>query len=169
MQLKCSHSEFDLVKSLDHPNIIKYWELFESGEKIYLVMDLGGASLDSLIECERERLTPHLIRSIVRQLLTAVAYLKERSVSHHDIKTANLLIDDQEHVILCDFGVAERYDKSCGCQCFFGTPTYQAPEIAGNVSGATFDGAKADIWSAGVLLYSFIISRLAYFPVDIFW
>lgn len=140
------------MRSLDHQGIIKYWEIFESGEKIYLVMDLGGENLDSILEHDKERLTPALIQSIVKQLLEAVTYLEEQSVSHHDIKTANLLLDDHDHVILCDFGVAERYEKSTGCQSFFGTPTYQAPEIAGNVSGATFDGAKADIWSIGVLL-----------------
>lgn len=154
-----------MVRSLDHPGIIGYWEIFESGEKIYLVMDLGGENLDTILEDDKDRLTPGLVRSIVRQLLETLVYLDQQAVSHHDIKTANILLDEQDHVILCDFGVAERYEKSTGCQSFFGTPTYQAPEIAGNVSGATFDGTKADIWSIGVVLYAFRETIPHFYPL----
>ena len=58
--------------------------------------------------------------------------------------------------------MAERYNREAGCNSFYGTPAFQPPEIAGNVSGARFDGPKADIWSAGVLLYYLAVGRYPY-------
>lgn len=151
--------EYELVRGLKHPNVIEYHEIFESGQKIYLVMGLGGQGLDVIAESQPERITPAFVRTLLTQLLTALAYLDSQSIAHHDIKPANLLVDDEDRLLLCDFGVAERYEKVVGCQSFFGTPAFQPPEIAGNISGATFDGTKADIWSIGVVLFYLVTNR----------
>ncbi len=145
--------EFSLVQSLNHPNIIKYHQMLEDEYHLYIIMDLGGESLDVIKETDPIRLTPIFIQGIIRKLIEAVLYLSEQSVAHHDIKPANILIDNEEHVLLCDFGVAELYDRTVGCHSFFGTPTFQAPEIASNVSGQTFDGTKSDMWAIGVVLH----------------
>jgi len=71
------------VRQLEHPGIIKYHEVFESGQKIYLVMALGGRSLDAIAESESERLSPSFVRSVLRQLLQVLSYLQEQCVSHH--------------------------------------------------------------------------------------
>ena len=144
------HAEYDLVRHLDHTNVVKYYDLFESGQKIYLIMELGGVSLDSVVASTIE---PVMIQSIIRQLLEVTLYLSSEMVAHHDIKPANILFDPEtDRLLLCDFGVAEQYGPD-GCKSFFGTPTFQAPEIAGNVTGVTYDGPKAEVWSIGVLLY----------------
>lgn len=153
------YAEYELVRSLRHPNILEYLEVFESGPKIYLVMGLGGDGLDALVQEQPERITPAFVRRILSQLFSALQYLSSVHIAHHDIKPANLLVSADDHLLLADFGVAERYDPATGCQSFFGTPAFQSPEIAGNISGATFDGLKADLWSAGVTLYWLVTGR----------
>ena len=71
------------MQSLDHAGVIKYGELFESGQKLYLVMGLGGKSLDDILEHEPDRLTASFIRSILCQLLGVLVYLDSQSVAHH--------------------------------------------------------------------------------------
>lgn len=154
------------MQSLRHRNIVEYRELLEGKEKAYLVMKLGGLGLDRICEEQPRRITAPFIKSITQQLLGCLVYLEGRLVSHHDIKLANVLVDQFDQVMLVDFGVAERYNEAIGAQSFFGTPAHQAPEIAGNVSGATFDGAKADIWAVGVCLYYLVTGGQYPFRAD---
>jgi serine/threonine protein kinase len=155
--------EYELVRRLEHPSIIRYRDIFESGQKVYLVMDLGGVSLDVLRDSLHGAAPPApLLRSIVRQLLGALAYLEAQRVSHHDVKPSNVLVSPAGHVLLVDFGVAEDWARLGACQSFYGTPAFQAPEVAGNVSGATYAGAAADIWSLGVLLFFLVTGDYPY-------
>jgi serine/threonine protein kinase len=151
--LRRIYDEYDLVKGLSHEGVVRYYDLFESGQKVYLVMELGGVGLDVLKESSVEPLAPEFMKSVMRQLLGVLVYLESRGVTHHDIKPSNILVSSPgPKVLLCDFGVAERHGGG-PCTSFFGSPAFQAPEIAGNVGGEEYDGAKADLWSAGVVLF----------------
>ena len=162
---------------LEHPNVIRYHELMEFGEKVYLVMELcQGVNLESFVASQRP---PRLLedssdlpaskaylatcRSVMRQLLQGLDYLASKGIAHHDVKPGNLLIRSLDGCVkLCDFGVAESYGDRDECCCFYGTPVFQPLEIAGNVSGETFSGAKADLWSAGVVLYHMLTGDYPY-------
>lgn len=165
IHVAASHScgrEYELVRSLEHPNVIKYYELDDHSnpEKLYLFMELAAGTIATLLP-EQEALP--FTRDKFRQLLVGLAYLHGQGVAHHDIKPDNVLVvAPSGQVRISDFGVAERFEPGKGCCVFYGTPAYQAPEIAGNTLGTPYDGTKADMWSAGVLLYQLLLGRLPY-------
>lgn len=174
------------MRSLSHPNIVKYFELDESSrsDKIYLFMELADCSLEeglpsppfapkdlSMSDAAIQQRT--LLKNLSRQVLQTLDYLQSVYISHHDIKPANILCkwqpqsedESSDNIIfkLADFGVAERYGgDGNGCRSFFGTPSYQAPEVVRNVDGSPFDGIKADIWSLGVTLYQLVHGKLPF-------
>jgi serine/threonine protein kinase len=164
------YDEFSLVRKLDHPNIIHYRELDDksSPEKFYLFMQLCAGSLSAFLPSEaqpRERV--EFLRDKFRQIFTGLSYLQTQRIAHHDIKTDNILIAFDGTVKISDFGVAECYGAD-GCRIFFGTPAYQAPEIVSNVTGESFDGAKADIWSVGIILFQLLFGRLPFQGANVY-
>lgn len=160
--------EFALVRSLPpHRNIIQYYELDETSrpDKIYLFLELcDGGTLESAFQ----QIPPNdpaarraFLREKFAQLFAALRHLQMHHVAHHDVKLDNILLTPDGTVKLGDFGVAERFDPG-GCRVFYGTPAYQAPEIAGNTEGRPFDGCRADVWAAGVALYRLVYGRLPF-------
>ncbi|PJF17087.1 Protein Smok3c [Paramicrosporidium saccamoebae] len=147
-------SEVELVQTLCHQNIIKYHELDDhtNPDKFYLFMELCASDISSAINT----------KAVFKQLLEGLFYLSTQNVAHHDIKTDNILITADGVVKISDFGVSERYDPGVGCNVFFGTPAFQAPEIAKNITGDPYDGHKADVWSAGVILYQIVTGELPF-------
>jgi serine/threonine protein kinase len=148
------------VQSLCHRNIIKYHELDDHSnpEKFYLFMELCTSDISSTLN----------IKVVFKQLLEGLAYLHTHNIAHHDIKTENVLITADGVVKISDFGVSERYDPCVGCNVFFGTPAFQAPEIARNITGDPYNGHKADVWSAGVILYQMVTSELPFTGASVY-
>lgn len=143
--------------------MIKYRELDDrtNPEKIYLFMELCRGGVEELLPEDATGRTEYL-RAVFTQLLQGLQYLQTQHVAHHDIKPDNILIGMDGRVRISDFGVAERYDPAIGCSIFYGSPAYQAPEIARNMDAVPYDGHKADIWSAGVVLYQLIIGEMPF-------
>lgn len=153
--------EFQLVRSLNHPSIVRYYELDEISrpDKIYLFMELCGVDILSRAPLRTSHTQLRLyIQDKFKQLLAGLCYLHHQGVAHHDIKPDNILISSDGVVKVCDFGVAEKIDqtKDEGWHCFYGTPAYQPPEVVGNITGNAFDGPAADVWSIGVILFQLV-------------
>jgi serine/threonine-protein kinase 11 len=170
--------EFEFMSSstlANHPNILKYYDIFHDPEKLYLVLEYCEASLEKFICSEVLDLS-----SVAKGLLSGLKFLGENMISHHDIKPGNLLIAGGT-LKISDFGVAEQFDKKGGCRSCFGTPVYQPPEVvnfnpspensnfcneaqAKNIESGSlcYDGTKADIWSAGVTIYQMSTGRLPF-------
>jgi len=145
--------ELEIMKKVHHPNCIQFHEVFQSRNKMYIVMEhvSGGELFDRIIE--KEHYNEGEAAIVATQLLDAVAYLHSIDVVHRDIKPENVLYankSDDSPVKLADFGLGKILDVHGGMMSTMcGTPAYLAPELI-KQSGYT---DKVDVWSSGVLLY----------------
>ncbi|KAI3701594.1 hypothetical protein L6452_26783 [Arctium lappa] len=153
--------EISVMKMVRHPNIVELYEVMASKSKIYFAMELvRGGELFSKIA--KGRLREDVARSYFQQLISAVDFCHSRGVYHRDLKPENLLLDEEGNLKVTDFGLSAfcdhlRQDGLLHTTC--GTPAYVAPEIIGKKG---YDGAKADIWSCGVILYVLLAGFLPF-------
>ncbi|KAK7304800.1 hypothetical protein VNO77_42689 [Canavalia gladiata] len=157
-QIKREISAMNMVK---HPNIVQLHEVMASKSKIYIAMELvrGGELFNKIA---RGRLREELARLYFQQLISAVDFCHSRGVYHRDLKPENLLLDEEGNLKVTDFGLSTfaehlRQDGLLHTTC--GTPAYVAPEVIGKKG---YDGAKADIWSCGVILYVLLAGFLPF-------
>lgn len=138
---------------MNHPNIVKIFEAFETENHVYLVMEyVGGGSLHSYLkEKPHRRLEEEDAKFIFKQILTALHYCHRKSIAHRDIKLENILLDENKQVKLIDFGFSTCIPNDKKIKMFCGTPSYMAPEI---VAKEEYAGPPADMWASGVLLYA---------------
>ncbi|KAF1316571.1 Camk protein kinase, partial [Globisporangium splendens] len=145
--------EVAILKQMQHPHIVKLFDVFQEDKYYYLVTEFmaGGELFDRIVEknfySEREA------RDLVKILLESIQYMHDADVVHRDLKPENLLLtskDDVADIKLADFGFAKQVqmdDKGLATAC--GTPGYVAPEIL----QAKPYGKAVDIWSIGVITY----------------
>uniref|UniRef100_A0A8C4ZP10 non-specific serine/threonine protein kinase n=1 Tax=Gadus morhua TaxID=8049 RepID=A0A8C4ZP10_GADMO len=151
--------EIEITASLRHPNIIRFFEVFESRDKIVIVMEY--ASRGELYDYvhEHRRLSEAQARDIFRQITSAVHYCHKNGVVHRDLKLENILLDQDLNVKLADFGLSNRYQKNSHLQTFCGSPLYASPEI---VKGLPYLGPEVDCWALGVLLYALVYGSMPF-------
>nr|GMD79366.1 CBL-interacting serine/threonine-protein kinase 7-like [Ipomoea batatas] len=146
----------------NHPNVLKLHEVMATKSKIYLVMELahGGELFSKLTQ--RGRFSLSTARYHFHQLVFALHFCHQNGVTHRDIKPQNLLLDKDGKLKISDFGLSALPEQirngllhtACG------TPAYTAPEV---MIRKGYDGAKADAWSCGVILFAFLAG---YLPFD---
>ncbi|GFZ01732.1 serine/threonine protein kinase 1 [Actinidia rufa] len=144
--------EIAIMRRLRHPHIVKLFEVLATKTKIYFVMEFvkGG---ELFAKVAKGRFSEDLSRKYFHQLISAVGYCHSRGVFHRDLKPENLLLDENGDLKVSDFGLSAvtdqiRHDGLLHTLC--GTPAYVAPEI---LTKKGYDGAKADVWSSGVVLF----------------
>ena len=150
--------EVNLMIKLDHPNIIKLYEVYETDSKIYLIMELctGGELFDRIVEnTENGTLfTEKEAANLFRQMMSAINYCHKNGIVHRDLKPENLLYlnkDKNSPIKVIDFGMSKRFDSKHLMSEKVGTAYYISPEVL----NGKYD-EKCDIWSAGVILYIII-------------
>ncbi|KAL1200068.1 CBL-interacting serine/threonine-protein kinase 4 [Cardamine amara subsp. amara] len=146
-----------------HPHILKIYEVMATKSNIYLIMELapGGDLFDKLIDSGS--FTEPEARRYFQQLLSALSFCHSEGISHRDVKPQNLLLDKYGNLKVCDFGLSalpENRNSQGLLRTTCGTPAYTAPEVFGF---RAYDGAKADVWSCGVVLFGIITG---YLPFD---
>lgn len=141
-------TEIELLKSMDHPNICKIYDVFEDKFNLYLVLEhLGGGELYDRI-VERNRYHEKDSKPIIKQMLEGISYLHQNRIVHCDLKPDNFLFDSEDNLKIIDFGMSKRLPRMKFLHDLVGTPYYTAPEvIEGNYTHS------ADIWSIGVVMF----------------
>eukprot|EP01102_Stenamoeba_stenopodia_P008949 TRINITY_DN2619_c0_g1_i1.p1 TRINITY_DN2619_c0_g1~~TRINITY_DN2619_c0_g1_i1.p1 ORF type:complete len:443 (+),score=130.49 TRINITY_DN2619_c0_g1_i1:195-1523(+) len=144
--------EIEVMKKVNHPNVIKLVAIFEDEKFLYLVMELvtGGELFDKIVE--KGSYTEKEAAVLVRKMVDAIGYLHEQGIAHRDLKPENLLLKspkDITEVKIADFGLSRMIDQSKMMQTACGTPGYVAPEVL----QAQGYGFEVDMWSIGVITY----------------
>lgn len=145
--------EISIMRRLRHPHIVKLDEVLATTKKIYFVMEFvkGGELFAKLSKAGR--FSEDQSRKIFQQLISAVRYCHNRGVYHRDLKPENLLIDEDGDLKVSDFGLSaltEQVQQDGLLHTLCGTPSYVAPDV---LTKKGYDGAKADIWTCGIILF----------------
>ena len=155
--------ETDLMKKLNHPNITKILEMFEDEKYFLIIMEyINGGNLFSFVK-KRRKLSEKTAKFLFRQIILGIKYIHEQNIVHRDIKLENLLIDLNNNVKICDFGIGRKLENKKQLlhdQC--GTLMYMAPEILLSSKEKGYEGFPVDIWSAGISLYIMLSGTLPF-------
>eukprot|EP01119_Soliformovum_irregulare_P007561 TRINITY_DN19_c0_g1_i1.p1 TRINITY_DN19_c0_g1~~TRINITY_DN19_c0_g1_i1.p1 ORF type:complete len:312 (+),score=26.38 TRINITY_DN19_c0_g1_i1:10-945(+) len=155
--------EVDILKSVRHPNIIPLHDLFETENRLYLVMELvsGGELFNSIVE--RQFYSEEDARAVIRNITSALDYLHERKIAHRDLKPENLLLKNKNEtrVMISDFGLSRILGEDTNTMhTACGTPYYVAPEILDPQRRGY--GLEVDLWSLGVITYFLLAGYLPF-------
>jgi serine/threonine protein kinase len=152
-------NEVSILKTLDHPNIIRLFQVIETVDHVYLVMEyVSGGQLRQHIR-DTLRLCEEKARGIFKQILCAVKYCHDRGIVHRDLKADNILLDTEGNVKVIDFGLGTRYSIGEELTDWCGAFTHRAPEVFLRLP---YDGRKVDVWSLGVVLYCMVTGALPF-------
>ena len=169
--------EVEILRHLDHPNIVRLFEAFEDDQRLYIIMEhCEGGDLLERVAASLKRMSEHDAAHLLRQIAGALQHIHSQGCVHRDIKPENFLFTRREPnrepsppigapLKLIDFGLSRRLasEKSQSSRCTtprIGTTRYMAPEAhVGNVTIALAD--RADMWSMGVVLH---VIFTGYFP-----
>ena len=143
--------EIEILKHLDHPNIVKIYEFFEDDNFMYIVMELiSGGELFELISNDHH-FNEKKAATIFKSIIESVNYLHKKNIVHRDLKPENILFTIKDNLKLVDFGSSQLFLPGKRLKIKHGTAYYVAPEV---LKGSYNE--KCDIWSCGVLLYIFL-------------
>ncbi|CAN6314247.1 unnamed protein product [Urochloa humidicola] len=150
--------EREILKSIDHPNILRLLDTIDTTNMMYLVLEYcDGGDLDAYLQ-KHGRLPVDTAKDLMRQLAEGLKVLRERNIVHRDLKPQNLLLSTSGDAIILkigDFGFA-KHENLAATIC--GSPYYMAPEIW---QGKDYD-AKSDLWSVGVILFQLVTGKVPY-------
>ncbi len=150
--------EIKILKELRHKNIIQLYEIMESENKLYIVMEYceGKELFDYIVK--RKHLTEKEACRFFQQIINGVEYLHLNNITHRDLKPENLLLTNKKRIKISDFGLSTKtssYYQFLTTPC--GTPSYAPPEM---LRGDEYSGIYSDIWSCGIILYTMLVGNL---------
>ena len=153
--------EYQLLSSLDHPNVINIFEIWEWEKMLFLVTDFcRGGDLFTYV-LNRDNLGENDVKLMMRQSMYTLNYLHSKGICHRDIKLENIMLvnpNDLSHIKLIDFGLSKEVQKHANIKSLCsGSPFYIAPEVlAGQVN------LSCDVWSMAVCMYISLSGKLPF-------
>ena len=148
--------EVRLMKLVQHPHVVRLYEVIDTQTKLYLVLELadGGDMYDYIMRHEGVGLKESTAKKYFKQVVQAIQYCHELHVVHRDLKPENVVFFQKLGVVkLTDFGFSNKFDPGEQLQTSCGSLAYSAPEI---LLGDSYDAPAVDIWSLGVILYMLV-------------
>ena len=151
--------ETNLMRGLYHPSVTKILETFETDKYMLIIMEyISGGNLQNFVK-KRRKLCEKTARILYRQLIQGIKYIHSKGIVHRDIKLENILLDLNNILKICDFGVGKLTQKGQKLSDQCGTPVYMAPEI---IRGDGYEGFPVDVWSSGVALYIMLSGNIPF-------
>ncbi|VEU24205.1 DEKNAAC105384 [Brettanomyces naardenensis] len=150
--------EISYLRLLNHPHIIKLYDVIESKDEIIMVIEYAGKELFEYI-VQHGRMSDSDARRFFQQIIAAMDYCHRHKIVHRDLKPENLLLDDNLNIKIADFGLSNIMSDGNFLKTSCGSPNYAAPEV---ISGKLYAGPEVDVWSCGVILYVMLCGRLPF-------
>lgn len=154
--------EMSIITELDHINVIKVFEMYESTDNFLIIMEYceGGELFNYIVE--NQRLSEEETAFFFYQLINGIEYIHSKNIVHRDLKPENLLLDKDHVLKIIDFGLSNYYTGTyLSTPC--GSPCYASPEM---VSGNSYNGFYIDIWSTGIILFAMMCGYLPFEDPD---
>jgi len=152
--------EIRIMKSFNHPNIVKLYRVYKTKRCYYMIMELcEGGELFDLVD-SNGALDENIARFYFQNLIDALDYIHSKNTAHRDLKPENILVSADGHIKIIDFGLANTFTSSnrfLKTRC--GTPNYVAYEV---LYEEEYSGEKADIWGAALVLYVMLSAKLPF-------
>ena len=160
---KFTKREIEIMRSLEHPNVVSTHEVVMNEKFIFIVMDLAevGDLLDFVIA--RQYLNEEMAQHFFNDLVAGMQYIHTNGYAHRDLKCENLLIDKNYNLKISDFGFSTQISHR-RCDTYCGSLAYAAPEV---IDGKPYIAVFSDIWSMGVVLYAMVIGKLPFTETEL--
>ncbi|XP_076385135.1 SNF related kinase isoform X1 [Megachile rotundata] len=150
--------EVRCMKLVQHPNVVRLYEVIDTQTKLYLILELGdGGDLYDYIMRHDSGLSEEVARTYFRQIVRAISYCHRLHVVHRDLKPENVVFFEKLGTVkLTDFGFSNRFCPGQKLETSCGSLAYSAPEI---LLGDSYDAPAVDVWSLGVILYMLVCGQ----------
>lgn len=160
--LESLQREIAILKKVDHPYIVRLYEVLDdpSEDNLYLVFELMDRG--EVMEVPGKPLTEQDARKYFVDVVLGIEYLHYQKIVHRDIKPSNLLLGEDGHIKIADFGVADVFEGDDALlNKTAGSPAFMAPESLQN-SRDKYSGKAADVWALGITLYCFVFGKVPF-------
>ncbi|XP_067888666.1 SNF-related serine/threonine-protein kinase isoform X1 [Heterodontus francisci] len=150
--------EVRCMKLVQHPNIVRLYEVIDTQTKLYLILELGdGGDMFDYIMKHEDGLSEDLAKKYFAQIVHAISYCHKLHVVHRDLKPENVVFFEQQGIVkLTDFGFSNKFQPGKKLTTSCGSLAYSAPEI---LLGDEYDAPAVDIWSLGVILFMLVCGQ----------
>uniref|UniRef100_A0A672H2N5 non-specific serine/threonine protein kinase n=1 Tax=Salarias fasciatus TaxID=181472 RepID=A0A672H2N5_SALFA len=164
LPLERVYKEIAILKKLDHHNVVKLVEVLDDPDEDGLHMAFELMTKGPVMEVPTDQpLTEERARFYFRDVVLGIEYLHYHKIIHRDIKPSNLLLGDDGHVKIADFGVSKEFEGTDALlSCTAGTPAFMAPETM-TEHEQSFSGKALDVWAMGVTLYCFVFGTCPFY------
>ncbi|XP_036366987.1 SNF-related serine/threonine-protein kinase isoform X7 [Octopus sinensis] len=157
--------EVRCMKLVQHPNVVRLYEVIDTQTKLYLILELGdGGDLYDYIMKHDKGLNDSLARKYFKQIVDAISYCHQLHVCHRDLKPENVVFFEKLGIVkLTDFGFSNVFKPGKKLETSCGSLAYSAPEI---LLGDSYDAPAVDVWSLGVVLYMLVCGTPPFYEAN---